>query len=267
VSLGGDHRLPQQLEGRYYFGSRWLSYGIEYAVLRLCDAIIVPNAFTHAYVAGIIGEARARAKVEIIPWAIIRRDDVDQSEARRVAAHAGIDPTRPFVLSVGHLNKYKFAPQMFEVAQRLLRDNPRGLQFVFCGDGPLVADGRRRLNDCRDAHFLGWQSNDTVRALMTAAAVVVVPMSGFVLLEAAAIGRPVVTSNLEWHTELVRDADTGWVVDPADVTAWCDRIIRIIDDPALGERAGARLRDAFDAGFAPGIALRKEVELYRRLVK
>jgi glycosyltransferase involved in cell wall biosynthesis len=167
------------------------------------------------------------------------------------------------VLVVGHLNRYKFAAEMFAVVEALTRKG-RAVQVVFCGDGPLRAEGERRLG--RTAIFAGWQPNADVLALARGAAAVLVPMSGFVLLEAAWLGAPVITSHLEWHTEIVQDGVTGWVIDPAQTIDWAERIEWILDRPAEAADVGARLRQAFLDRYTPDRALAEEIALYRRLL-
>lgn len=264
VSLGGDHRLSQEREGRYYFGARWISFAVESAVLRLATAIMVPNAFTGEYVRRIGGQALAR-KVVIVPW-ILERTLHQPTEGPAAVGHLGLAKDTPLVLIVGHLNRYKYSGEMFEVANRILERAPGAVQFVFCGDGPLRAAGERQLSHLRGAHFVGWQPNEVVMALMARAAVVLVPMSGFVLLEAASLGSPVVASNIEWHGEMIRDGETGWLAPAGDVAAWTERVSWVLTHGDLARAAGDRLRELFQAAYAPEVALRKEAELYERLV-
>ena len=265
VSLGGDNRIPQQREGRYYFGSRALSFGMERLVLRLCDAIIVPNAFTLEYVASLIGSARARSKTAVIPWILERPPAGELSTARIDLSTLGLAGDVPVVLVVGHLNAYKYSREMFDVAHALLTQPGPRVQFVFCGDGPLRAEGEAKLAGLAGSHFLGWQPNAVVLALMQRAAAVLIPMSGFVLLEAAANGAAVIASDAEWHAEMIREGDTGWIVAAESVPAWISRIVWVLAHREDAGNAGRRLRELFDRAYSPDAAFRKEAELYRGL--
>jgi glycosyltransferase involved in cell wall biosynthesis len=263
VSLGGDHRLPQEREGRYYFGARWISFAVESAVLRLATAIVVPNAFTREYVSRIGGHALAR-KAVIVPWVLERALDPPSAEPS-AGEQLGLAKGTPLVLIVGHLNRYKYSEEMFEVARRALASAPDAAQFVFCGDGPLREAGEQRLREYPGARVLGWQPNDVVVALMRRAAVVLVPMSGFVLLEAASLGAPVIASDVEWHAEMIRHDETGWLAPAGDVAAWAERVSWLLAHPVQARAAGDRLRALFQEAYAPDVALRQEAELYERL--
>lgn len=267
VSLGGNNRLSQEREGKYCFGSKRLSYAVEKTVLMMCDAIIVPNSYTKEYVASILGDRRAGRKVRTIPWILESAlESKDKSESVNYAS-LGIEETIPFVLIVGHINKYKYSLEMFEMAKRLLSDRNGEVQIVFCGDGPLRREGEARFQEMKGIRFLGWQSNETVITLMRSASAVLVPMSGFVLLEAASLGKPVIASSIEWHNEIVEDRLTGMLVDPEDVDAWCKHLVWMLDNPEEASCMGRKLKERFNREFLPETLLRKEESLYRELVR
>lgn len=258
VSLGGDNRLPQEREGRYYFGSRALSYGMEYCVLRLADRIIAPNVFTRNYVARILGERAAVKKVHVIPWILDRGEKA--APVAEVDGRLGISGGKPVVAVIGHINRYKFSEEMFRVAGSLADE----AQFVFCGDGPLRAEGEKRLSPA--ARFAGWQPNTIVLGLLQRADAVLIPMSGFVLLEAASLGRPVVTSNLEWHSELVEDGRSGLLVEAADTDAWIKAVKRLLSHPDEASGFGKRLAERFAKDYDPDRLVALELNLYGELL-
>lgn len=58
------------------------------------------------------------------------------------------------------------------------------------------------------------------------------------LLEAMALGLPVVASDVGGNPELVSDGRTGLLAGPRDVPAWAEQLRRLLDDPALAGRLG-----------------------------
>ena len=70
------------------------------------------------------------------------------------------------------------------------------------------------------------------------------------LLEAMALGRPVVTTSAGGSADVVVDGESGFVVPPGDTRALADAVLRILRDPALAGRLGiaaeARVRREFD---------------------
>jgi glycosyltransferase involved in cell wall biosynthesis len=155
---------------------------------------------------------------------------------------------------------------MFEVAARVLDARTGRVQFVFCGDGPLRSDGELQLQRFSEVHFLGWQPNSIVLSLMHRATVVLVPMSGFVLLEAAALGKTVVASRIEWHGEIIADGDNGCLVRIDAVDEWCDRVFWLLDHPSEARLMGTKLQAVFEARYTAEISLKREADLYSRLI-
>lgn len=260
ISLGGDNRLVQELEGKYYFGSRLVSYGVEKVNLHLCDAIIAPNQFTKEYVAGIIGVKRAKQKVVILPW-ILERQAQKLIDRKDVYANFGLCEHFPFVTVIGAINKYKYSETMFEVARHVGQE----VQVVFCGDGSLRAQGEEQLRSCENVHFVGWCDNVMVLSLINAASAVLVPMSGFVLLEAASLGKPVIASQIEWHGELVEDGVSGLLVEPTDVEAWVEGVNKLITNQALAANLGEQIRERFEKDYDQETLQTKEIDLYKAL--
>jgi len=86
------------------------------------------------------------------------------------------------------------------------------------------------------------------------------------LLEAAAAGRPIITTDAPGCRELVRDRQEGLLVPPRDVDAAARALAELAGDPALRQRLGmaasARVKDAFTEE-----AIRRAVGgLYRALL-
>lgn len=63
------------------------------------------------------------------------------------------------------------------------------------------------------------------------------------LLEAMALGLPVVASNAGGNPDLVRDGETGRLVPPLDPLAWAKALDALLTDPAKMARMGAAARD------------------------
>jgi len=108
-----------------------------------------------------------------------------------------------------------------------------GLKDVVCLPGAMSeADVRREL----EAAQVFALSSDT-EAL------------GIVLVEAMAMGVPVVTTNVGGTTELVRDGENGLAVPPGNPPAMAAAIRKIAADPNLAEQFSRAGRATVEAGF------------------
>ena len=264
VSLGGDNRIGQRRSGEYYYGSKTISYAMEWLVLKLASAVIVPNRYTLAYVGQVAGP-KTVSRCEVIPWLSppVPTEAPDDDER---LARLELSQTRPIILIVGFLNPYKFTDILFQMLEDEESREFGPVDFYFCGDGPLKVEGERRFAEREGIKFLGWQQRETIHALMRRAEIVLIPMSGFVLLEAASLGKAVVTSNLEWHSEIVSHEFTGLLVDPVNASEWRDAIVRLLAKSELRDTFGNALKARYESDYLLRTAIDKERALYHELV-
>jgi len=117
--------------------------------------------------------------------------------------------------------------------------------------------------------FLGQRSQDSLPYYYSAAELVIVPSHyesfGMVALEAMACGTPVVASETGGLAFLVQDGETGFHVPAADPKALADRLLMLMQDPALRERLG-RQASAYARGYDWSIIAEKVIELYNRVL-
>ena len=111
-------------------------------------------------------------------------------------------------------------------AVKLLVEEGSAIQLVLAGDGELrseVEESIDRLGIRSHVVVTGWLSNEAVRTEIEKSRALV--LSSFaeglpvVLMEAMAMGRPVLTTSVAGITELVRDGQEGWVYPPSSAVA------------------------------------------------
>lgn len=105
-----------------------------------------------------------------------------------------------------------------------LRDRGIGVEIVFVGGGPMREELDRRARDLGVEgliHCAGWQSSAEVRRWIEKSRAVVLPSFSegipVVLMEAMAMGRPVIATEVGGVPELVRSGENGWLVPAGSV--------------------------------------------------
>lgn len=173
------------------------------------------------------------------------------------------------LLFVGRLDPVKGVVVLFDaVASLLAAGTPLHLTLV--GDGPQRADLERRaaeLGIAGSVTFAGYRNQDEVQQHLRDADVFVLPSFAegvpVSLMEAMAISRPVVATNVGGVTELVRDGVNGFVVAPGDPLALQAVIAGVVADPELRVRLGAAGRETVRADFDSITEARRLVTLFR----
>ena len=128
---------------------------------------------------------------------------------------------------VGRLGAQKGLPILVDAVAMIAADYP-GLRIVMLGEGPLRAELEHKIAALGIANhfaFHGAASNADVRMHLQASRALVTPSFAeglpVVIMEALALGRPVVTTAIAGIPELV-DGANGWVVPAGDARAFAD---------------------------------------------
>lgn len=158
------------------------------------------------------------------------------------------------LVCVGRLCEQKGQALLVEAAALLARAGER-FELVLVGDGEM----RPQIEAIIAAHGLGervsitgWADGAEVRRQLTLARALVLPSFAeglpVVIMEAFALGRPVISTAIAGIPELVRDGENGWLIAPGDVAAIADAMRQVLAaDSAQLERMGHAGRGAVEA--------------------
>jgi glycosyltransferase involved in cell wall biosynthesis/protein-tyrosine-phosphatase len=169
--------------------------------------------------------------------------------------------------TVGRLSPVKGQDVFLRAAKMILHHEP-GARFVIAGDGPLERDLKTlatRLGIDSACRFLG--ARDDVPDVMAALDVFVLPSLDegmpMALLEAMALGTPVVASGVGGIPELIHDGASGLLVPPRDAPALADAILKLARDREWAGRLGAQARRIVERDFSHRQNGQALVDLYQ----
>ncbi len=138
-------------------------------------------------------------------------------------------------------------------------------------EAQYVANLHRRIKQLGlTAHvtFLGSISSDVVREELAAASVFALvsfeegsPMG---IEEAMAVGVPVVTSNRCGMPYMVRNGESGYLVNPNDADDIADKLSALLADPTLRSTMGEKSRSIAQDRFHPSIVAQRTLDVYRQ---
>lgn len=179
------------------------------------------------------------------------------------------------LVCVGRLSQQKGHSVLLNALATLAR---RGTPFklTLAGDGPLGPELRQQVRELGldgRVEMTGWLSNSEIRDRILNARAVVMPSLAeglpVVLMEALALGRPVITTYIAGIPELVVDGACGWLVPAGNADQLSQAIESCINAPdfkiqAMGKvgrervlkmhdivREGEKLGSLFRGGGAP----------------
>ncbi len=85
------------------------------------------------------------------------------------------------------------------------------------------------------------------------------------LIEAASVGRPIVTTNVPGCREVVEDGENGFLVPPRDSFALADAIEKLLIDPQMRKTMGSAGRKRAVEEFSSAVIIRQTLDLYESI--
>ena len=172
------------------------------------------------------------------------------------------------MIHIGRLSDIKRIEDCFDVLE-ILAQQGLDVGLLLVGDGVMRDALETRVANAGLSDrvlFLGNVSQLELIALLPYAAVVLSPLTGRALAEAAFAARPVVAYDLDWQGDLVRTNETGILVGESDTEAMAAGVRRFLEDQDFAKRMGAAVRDRALEILSPDVALENERAAYESVM-
>jgi len=199
-----------------------------------------------------------------------------EEDRHAVRAELGIRPDAKVIGIIGRLQIGKGYLEFLQMARRVKGAHPDA-RFLIVGpatrgetkEAGLIL-GKIREWDLQDCVIRTGFRADIPRVL-SAMDLFVFPSHaeafGLVLIEAMAVGLPIVSSSCDGVLDIVHHGETGWLVPPRDVTQLTEAVLALLQDEqkrkAFGEAGRRRAESCFDIEWM----VNRVEDVYGRLVR
>ena len=161
-----------------------------------------------------------------------------------------------------------------EAAEKLRSKYEDKVEFLLVGgiDDHPGAITKEQLDAVCDGKYIQWLGYRTdVKELLQSSHIVAFPsyyMEGLPksLIEADAIGRPVITCNSVGCKEAVIDGHNGYLIPTKDVDALVEKLDILLSNAKLRQEMGRNARAYAEANFSLDMVIEKHLEIYEELV-
>ena len=164
---------------------------------------------------------------------------------------------------------------LIEAAERLRNEYEQKVDFWLCGglsDNPNALTEEELRSKC-DGCYIQWLGfRKDVKELLRRASIVAfpsyyregVPKS---LIEACAIGRPIITTNSIGCKDTVDDGINGYLIPIKDSQSLAEKLKLLIDNKDLRIKMGKASRAKAEREFSLDMVVQKHLETYNSLVQ
>jgi glycosyltransferase involved in cell wall biosynthesis len=210
------------------------------------------------------GIPRKKARV-IYNGVNMERLKVDIARANEIRKRLNIPANGKVVGIMGSLTPVKDLATFLRAAAIINRSEPDA-RFIILGDGPLRPDLEQlsqELGIVSKTHFLGQQHDVANYLSLFDISVLTSQTEGCsnALIEAMALGKPVVATDVGGNRELIRQDDNGFLVPFGDAKAVAEAILSLLRTPSKTKEMGKRAKELAMNQFS----LKKMIEQYQSL--
>ena len=251
-NLAGSYRQPTRVLNRLTYGRNRIVTAVSEAVAESVDGYRGPEPRL----------IRNGVAVQVTP-----------EEAAAARSELGLSPDDLLVVHVGNIRPLKGHDTLIRATVELSRLRP-GVTVISIGGEKHSGDLERVRKDARSAgveqslRFLGRRSD--ALAFVAAADVFVNPsdVEGLpvAILESMALGTPVVATSVGGVPGVVKDGETGLLVEAGNRLGLAKAVDRLLTDRALSDRVSAAGRELVERDFGLEPMVRSFEALYEEIL-
>lgn len=263
IRMNGSDSYFCQLENR---PQKKKNFWFEKLALKGADHLISVSQFTAEKTADIFD---LKKEIKVIPNSV----DVEYFSPTSTPIEKGS------ILYFGSIIRKKGVLELAEIFNFILEEKSEA-RLIFAGkdvNDKLTGRSTKELIEDllspaakKNVTWLGVLPYDDVLEQVASSNVVVLPSFAEALpmtwIEAMAMEKALVTSDIGWAKEVMIDGETGFTVDPKDHRLYAEKILQLINDPALAEKMGKAARKQVVKKFSTEVVVEENIRFYQSVV-
>ncbi len=263
IRMHGSDAYFCRLEGR---PQKKKNFWFEKQALKGADRLLSVSEFTAKQSAEIF---ELKKKIEVIP------NSVDTNYFSPNSNEIESDT----LLYFGSLIRKKGVLELAEIFNKVVEQKPEVQLLLLGKDVQDIFENRSTLELFQEklspeankqVHHIPGVPYEKIREHIASAAVIVLPSFAEALpmtwLEAMAMKKALVTSNIGWAKEMMIIGKTGFTEDPKNHKAYAEKILRLLNDPDLSQQMGKAAREQVVRKFTTEVVVQRNIEFYKEVV-
>lgn len=264
IRMHGSDAYFCKLEGR---AQKKKNFWFEKLALKGADHLLAVSEFTAQKTAEIFG---LKQHIKIIPNSV----DVQLF----VPQHKGLQPGD--ILYFGSLIRKKGMLELPKIFNIVVKKNPLVRLKLAGRDVTDIKTGKSTKDLMQDkfspaaklqVEWLGNLPYEEILEEIAKAHVVVLPSFAEALpmtwLEAMAMEKALVTSDIGWAKEVMVNGETGYTVDPKDHRVYAKKVLELLMDSNLKEKMGKAARKQVIKKFSTEVVVEENILFYEMVIR
>lgn len=186
----------------------------------------------------------------------------------------------PIILYFGNLIRKKGALELSLIFNKVIEKNPDAELHLVGQDIFDIETGskstwslmQQRFSDeaLKKVHYFGSVDYKDIKLYIRKACVCVFPSFAEALpvswLEAMAMQKAIVASNIGWANEMIESGKEGYLVNPTEHVLFAENVLLLLQDCRLRDLVGSRARQKIISHFSTEIVAKKSIEFYTSII-
>ena len=180
----------------------------------------------------------------------------------------------------GSLIRKKGFLELAEIFNQVILQNPK-VKLVIAGKDVVdiqirestweIFKSKLSPEAVKNVKYLGQVDYKSIISFLKESTVVVLPSFAeafpMTWLEAMAMEKAVVTSNIGWASEIMVQGETGFMEHPKDHDSFAGKILKLLDDDKLRKKLGAQARKKIKEEFSSSLIASRNLKFYKQVLK
>jgi len=185
------------------------------------------------------------------------------------------------ILYFGSLIRKKGLLELPFIFNEVIQKNPEAILILIGRDVPDIISGspstwtlmQTLFTDeaLQKVHYLGSVPYSEIQKQIGLATLCVFPSFAEALpvswIEAMALQKPIVASNIGWANEIIEDGVDGFLVHPKSHQQYAKRILEVLNNPKMQKEFGLNARKKIVEKFSIEIVAKQSVLFYKNIIK
>ena len=252
-----------------FFFFRFIEKFFEKFIFKKADFVIAPNIDNLEYA---FSNGLNRDKGEIVRYgSLIHKNHLIHPHLRKDKSFFSkeliFDENFTYLIYVGRLEKVKRVTDLIPIIKNIC--DPK-IKLLIVGQGSQEQYLKEAINSnnlSKSIFLLGEKNQEWLSRCLPNCSCFLATHTGRALAEASFAGLPVVGYDIDWHSEIVKDGKSGFLIKTGDYKSFSNSILKILNNVNLSEQFSKNIRESAENLLSPKKIIEIEIECFNRLKK